>query len=92
MTTLRRRSAAALFFAALSGAMIAFLIFPVDMLLGAQRYWNSIAGDNGTSLIGFYALAHDRWSWPVLYTQLSNFPGGANIYYSDAIPVLCGFF
>ncbi|MBR2120448.1 MAG: hypothetical protein IJ935_17720 [Afipia sp.] len=92
MTTLRRRSAAALFFAALSGAMIAFLIFPVDMLLGAQRYWNSIAGDNGTSLIGFYALAHDRWSWPVLYTQLSNFPGGANIYYSDAIPVLAVFF
>lgn len=92
MTTLRRRSAAALVFAALGGAMIAFLIFPAEMLLGAQSYWNGIGGDNGTSLIGFYALAHDKWSWPVLHTQLSNFPGGANIYYSDAIPVLAVLF
>lgn len=92
MTTLRGRSAAALVFAALGGAAIAFLIFPADMLLGAQGYWNNIVGDNATSLSGFYALAHDKWSWPILYTQLINPPDGANVYFVDAVPILVVFF
>lgn len=70
------------------GAAIAFAIFGPAMLLGSPEYWNGIAGDNAASLIGYYALAHDSWRWPLLYTELINYPTGGNIYYTDAVPLL----
>lgn len=70
------------------GAIIAFSIFPYEMLLGYTSYWNSITGDNAASLIGFYSFANDEWRWPILYTRSINYPVGANIYYTDAVPLL----
>ena len=58
MTIHWSRSAAALILAGFGGAAIAFFVFPADMLLGARSYWDHVQGDNGTSVIGFYALAH----------------------------------
>lgn len=70
------------------GAIIAFSILPHEMLLGYSSYWNNVTGDNVASLIGFYSLANDEWRWPILYTQNINYPIGANIYYTDAVPLL----
>lgn len=75
-------------FAGAIGAAIAFAIFDPGILLGSAQYWNQISGDNSASLIGYYALAHDAWRWPVLQTELINYPAGGNIYYTDSVPLM----
>lgn len=70
------------------GGAIALAIFGPKMLLGSEQYWTGIIGDNAASLIGYYALAHDSWRWPLLQTELINFPHGANIYFTDSVPFM----
>lgn len=79
---------AALLMAAILGAVVALAIFPYDMLLGGGAYWDHVVGDNSVGVTGFYAFSHDEWRWPLLYTRLINYPDGANIYYTDAVPAM----
>ncbi len=74
--------------AAILGAVVALAIFPYDMLLGGGAYWDHVVGDNSVGVTGFYAFSHDEWRWPLLYTRLINYPDGANIYYTDAVPAM----
>jgi len=74
--------------AATLGAVVALAIFPYDMLLGGSAYWDHIVGDNSVGVTGFYAFANDEWRWPLLYTPFINYPDGANIYYTDAVPAM----
>nr|WP_281378995.1 DUF6311 domain-containing protein [Aurantimonas endophytica] len=73
--------------AALGACIVAWMIFPTDMLLGKRAYWDAIGGDNATGLIGFYALAQDAWDWPLLHTASIHPPEGVNIYFTDPVPI-----
>ena len=49
-------------------------------------------GDLAQHLSGWYAFAHDSWHFPLLKTQLFDYPKGANISLTDSIPLFALIF
>lgn len=48
-----------------------------------------LAGDWGANVIGWSALRHDAWRWPLGLTQLLAWPSGVPVTYTDSNPLLC---
>jgi hypothetical protein len=69
------------------GLLVAFILFPTDMLLNRWSWWGRISGDNAASMIGYLYFAQDEWRWPLYYTLLLDPPSGANIIYTDPVPL-----
>lgn len=70
------------------GVMYALTIFAPAFVLGRNICWTHPAGDIITNLIGARYFAYDSWRWPLFYVPGLAFPEGANIVYTDSIPLL----
>ncbi len=56
--------------------------------MGNSAYWKEPFGDSIQHLIGALYYAHDGWRWPIFYVPGLAFPEGANIIYTDSIPLI----
>src|SRR5579859_2783748 len=74
--------------AALIAAAFFFWTFPLDLLLGRPGYWDNPGDDPAQALMGYQAFARDAWRLPLFRTELMNPPQGANIIFTDPIPIL----
>jgi len=48
-----------------------------------------LSGDWGANVIGWNALRHDDWHWPLGFTRLLAWPHGVPVTYTDSNPLLC---
>jgi len=74
--------------ATILGAIYAFTLFEPSFILGRSVYWTEPFGDRITNLIGALYFAHDDWRFPLFYVPGLGFPEGANIVYTDSLPLL----
>jgi len=70
------------------GALYALNIFDVSFIFGQSVYWTQPLGDRITNMIGTIYFAQDNWRWPLFYVPILAFPEGANIIFTDSIPLL----
>ena len=70
------------------GVVYAFTIFEPFFIMGNNAYWKEPYGDCIHNLIGALYFVHDGWRWPLFYVPGLAFPEGANIIYTDSIPLL----
>src|SRR5262245_358171 len=76
------------FCAAIVGTLYAFTIFEPLFALASSRYWTEPFGDPITYEIGARYFAQDKWRFPIFFVPAFSFPEGANIIFSDSIPLL----
>lgn len=57
-------------------------------LSGTGGYWDMQIGDVGTYVTGLRFYIHDEWRFPLYFVQTMNFPDGANIVFTDSLPLL----
>ena len=62
--------------------------FHWQILLPTHVTW-LLQGDWGTNLLGWNALRHDIWRWPLGTTTLIAWPTGAAVNFTDSAPLLC---
>src|SRR5215510_11273151 len=74
--------------AALIGLAYASTIFEPSFALSCNRYWLEPYGDVMTYEIGSRYFAQDAWRFPLFFLPAFSFPEGANIIFSDSIPLL----
>ncbi len=74
--------------AAMTGGVYALTLFDPAFILGRSAYWIEPLGDRITNLIGALYFAHDNWRFPIFYVPGLAFPEGANIVYTDSLPLL----
>lgn len=70
------------------GAVYALTIFEPSFILGNSAYWTAPFGDRITNFIGALYFAHDGWRFPIFYVPNLATPEGANIVYTDSLPLL----
>ena len=70
------------------GSVYALTVFEPSFIMGNSVYWQEPYGDSIQHLIGSLYYAHDGWRWPLFYVPGLAFPEGANIIYTDSIPLL----
>jgi hypothetical protein len=58
---------------------------PLAFLFGQSGFFE--VGDAPQHVTGWLLYAHDSWRWPLLETQLIDPPQGANIAFTDSIPL-----
>ena len=71
----------------LLAVVYALTIIDVPFILGTGPIWDGVWGDRFTNLIGALYYAHDAWRFPLFFVPKLGFPEGANIVYTDSIPV-----
>jgi hypothetical protein len=76
------------FLAAILGVLYAATLFEPAFILGRSVYWTEPFGDQITNLIGALSFAHDSWRFPIFYVPGLAVPDGANIVYTDCLPLL----
>ena len=59
--------------------------------MGRSLHWTQPYGDHSTYMIGALYFAHKHWRDPVFYVPKFSFPEGANIIFSDSIPLFALF-
>ena len=64
-----------------------FWTFPLDFFLGRAAFWDNPGDDPAQALNGYLAFAQDGWRFPLFRTALMDPPGGANIIFTDPIPL-----
>ncbi|WP_413437606.1 DUF6311 domain-containing protein [Sulfuriferula sp. GW1] len=74
--------------ALLIGTVYALSIFEPSFIIGNNAYWTKPFGDRITNLIGALYFAHDSWHFPIFYVPTLATPEGANIIYTDSLPLL----
>jgi hypothetical protein len=70
------------------GAAYALTIVDAGFILGYSAYWTHPYGDRMNNLIGAVYFAHDQWRFPLFYVPKLAFPEGANIIFTDSLPLL----
>lgn len=89
MSDARRDSRRPLFY--LAAATIPFGIFVTffhwQILIPTNVGW-LLQGDWGANVIGWNALRHDDWRWPLAATQLLAWPTGVAVTFTDSNPLL----
>lgn len=77
------------------GCAGAWVLFPIPVLLGTAPFWtypSGIAGgswaDMATALSGYDAFVRDAWRWPLFHTFSLGGSAGANVVFTDSIPVV----
>jgi hypothetical protein len=70
------------------GLAYAFTLFKPSFILGQNPYWTAPFGDRITNLIGALYFVHDSWRFPIFHIPKLAFPEGANIVYTDSLPLL----
>lgn len=61
--------------------------FHWQILIPTNTRW-LLDGDWGANAIGFNALAHDSWRWPLGATRLLAWPNGVAVAYTDSNPLI----
>jgi hypothetical protein len=74
--------------ALLLGAGYALTFLDFDFIAGRGPYWSQAYGDRITNLIGVVYFIRDEWRFPLFYVPQLAFPEGANIVYTDSLPLL----
>ena len=72
----------------LLAVLYALTMFDVPFILGIGPFWDGMRGDRFTYLIGALYHAHDAWRLPIFYVPKLAFPEGANIVYTDSLPLV----
>lgn len=73
---------------AAAGLVLAFQIFPTDMLLDRWSWWERVSGDVASSLAGWIRVAQEPWGWPPLHVENLDPPAGGNVIFMDVLPLL----
>jgi hypothetical protein len=73
----------------------AALLFSPAFLFGTSDYWRYPAGliadaddDMAAVLVGYLYSVQSPWSFPIFYTPYLQAPDGANVVWSDAMPIV----
>lgn len=70
------------------GAAYALTIVDTGFILGYSAYWTHPYGDRMNNFIGAVYFAHDQWRFPLFFVPKLAFPEGANIIFTDSLPLL----
>jgi hypothetical protein len=62
--------------------------FHWQILIPTNVSW-LLQGDWGPHFLGWNALRHDEWRWPLGSTNLLAWPHGVTVTYTDSNPLLC---
>lgn len=62
-------------------------LFPFDFFVGTNGFWLDTRSDPTQHITGMWAFVNDRWHFPLLYTELLNFPEGVSVAFTDSIPL-----
>ncbi|CAN7329992.1 DUF6311 domain-containing protein [Phenylobacterium sp. LjRoot225] len=89
MNGLGRKSGDLLFYvAAVTIPLGIFLcFFHWQILIPTNAVW-LLDGDWGAHVIGWNALRHDDWRWPLAATKLLSWPSGVAVTFTDSNPLL----
>jgi hypothetical protein len=63
------------------------LLFPLAFLAGHSAFFDNWSIDPLQHVSGWWAFMADKWRFPLLETKLLNAPEGANIAFTDSIPL-----
>lgn len=74
--------------AAALGLAVCFGIYDVSFVLGTSPFWQAPHADQMQALTGWYGFAHDAWRFPLFDVKTLRYPQGANIIFTDSIPLL----
>lgn len=76
----------------LAAALLGFgyfcLVYDWGFLSGQGSFWLVPHPDQMQALTGWYAYAHDAWRLPLFEVENLRYPQGANIIFTDSIPLL----
>lgn len=72
----------------LLGAGYALTLFDFDFIAGRGPYWTQAYGDRITNLIGVVYFIRDDWRFPLFFVPQLAFPEGANVVFTDSLPLL----
>lgn len=70
-------------------------IFPVAFVSGIGPYWDHLQLwdlDRAQALIGYRYFARDTWRLPLFWVPTLSYPEGANITFTDSIPLVALLF
>jgi hypothetical protein len=65
-----------------------FLTFSYDFVTQNSNYWTHPFGDPITNMIGLEYFIKEDWSFPIFNIKGMAYPNGANLFYTDSIPML----
>ena len=65
-----------------------FLTFSYDFVTQNSNYWTHPFGDPITNMIGLEYFIKEDWSFPIFNIKSMAYPNGANLFYTDSIPML----
>ncbi|WP_206047007.1 DUF6311 domain-containing protein, partial [Noviherbaspirillum denitrificans] len=71
--------------AALLAIVFIAYLFPLSFLAGHGAFFES--GDASQHVGGWLFYVRDEWRFPLLFTERLNHPSGANIAFTDSIPL-----
>ncbi|MCC6263015.1 MAG: hypothetical protein IT169_05505 [Bryobacterales bacterium] len=74
--------------AAALGLAVCLRIYDVSFLLGTSAFWQAPHADQMQALTGWHGFAHDAWRVPLFEVKTLRYPQGANIIFTDSIPLL----
>lgn len=74
--------------AAALGLMACLNIYDLPFLEGNSPFWQAPHADQMQALTGWYGFAHDSWRFPFFEVKTLRYPLGANIIFTDSIPLL----
>lgn len=85
----RPGSANPLFYLAAAAIPVAIFLyyFHWQILIPTNARW-TLQGDWGANVIGWNALRHDGWRWPLGSTELVAWPHGVAVTYTDSNPLV----
>ena len=84
-----------LVFAAVVGVTFAGSLFDWSFVTGRHSFWEFPEGTIGgsqndwaTALVGYFYYVQSPWQLPLFYVSALGTPGGTNIIYLDAVPIV----
>jgi hypothetical protein len=69
------------------GAVFALSFLPWDFVAGVGTFWHSPTSDRAQALVGYRYFFADDWRFPVFAVATLNVPEGANVIFTDSIPL-----
>lgn len=84
----RFHSVAPYLLAALLGALVCLHIYGWDFVTGESAFWLAPHADHMQAITGWYGFRHDHWRFPLFDVKTLRYPQGANIVFTDSIPLL----
>ncbi|MBW2531451.1 MAG: hypothetical protein JRI55_08215, partial [Deltaproteobacteria bacterium] len=81
------------------GCLLVTVLFDLDFVLGTADYWLSTgetpgairAADRSSPLTGLLYFVQEPWGWPLFTIRGLGHPEGANVIFTDSVPLLALF-